>query len=134
MGQSAGEAIGGILSSPFINPVGALNDALIKPVLGVTPVETFSKDLGGLLGDAVGEDRKPTGSAAAAAPNQSGPTPTYSNPVETASARRRKLEALRMGVMSTIKTSAQGVQNSTALTKPVAQAIAPEATKTKLGL
>lgn len=62
------------------------------------------------------------------------PTPTGPAPTETAAmAAKRRLAALRMGLLSTIATSGQGVTSAPSLFAPSAFAVGATGTKTALG-
>jgi hypothetical protein len=146
MGQTVGNAIGevagtvsGALAAPF--------DLVAKPFdwVGLDPIgdavrlpgkaaKAAGGAIGGLVGDAVGDDPKaPQNTAASAAPGY-GPSPTFTGATETSAMRRRKLAALRQGVMSTIKTSSQGVTDSALTQAAPTMTAGASGAKTKLGV
>jgi hypothetical protein len=108
---------------------------IARKIPGASTLASLPENAAGTAYDIVSPPKPPSSAGGAQSSDQpaadQGPLPTAQNPDVTtvaAQARRRRLAALRQGIMSTIATSGQGVGGSPVLLTPTAVA-----GKTKLG-
>lgn len=108
-----------------------------------SPIAQAPEKIGSTVGTLLGAPPEmpslptpPDAGSASGGGGDAGPEPTPSGPAPTetaAMAAKRRLAALRMGLLSTIATSGQGVTSAPNLFQPSAFAVGASGMKTSLG-